>query len=196
MTEVTYIDLLRHGETENSDRFNGSTDNPLTELGWSQMQTSVENTTAQWQSIVTSPLIRCANFAEGLSKRHNLPVTHDKRFQEIHFGQWEGRSAKELIQTDNDALTRFWQSPMQNPPPQAEHLLNFEERILTAWHDINRQFSGKNILLITHSGVIRVILCHILQHPIEQLLEFEIEYAALKRIQITKHQGTMIAGLI
>lgn len=190
------IDLLRHGETENSDCFNGSTDNPLTELGWSQMQASVNHTPAAWQLIITSPLIRCAQFAQALSTQHSIPITQDKRIQEIHFGQWEGHTAKALMQTDAAALTRFWQNPLQYPPPQAEHLRDFEQRVLAAWHDICEQSTVQNVLLVTHGGVIRIILCHILQHPIEHLMAFQVEHAALKRVQITKHQGTTQAQLL
>jgi len=195
MTKTCYIDLLRHGETENSDRFNGSTDNPLTDQGWKQMWASVEKTPMQWQNIVTSPLTRCTQFAQQLSEHLAIPVTQDEGIQEIHFGDWEGCSAKELLQTDADALSRFWTNPLQNPPPHAEHLLDFQKRVLSAWNKINTQFAGMNTLLVTHNGVIRTLLCHIQQHPIERLMEFEVEYAALKRIQMTKNDNKWHATL-
>ncbi len=196
MGKISYIDLLRHGETENSNRFNGSTDNPLTANGWTQMGTSVAEISIQWHHIITSPLIRCAGFAQSIAERHAIPLTQDDRFKEIHFGDWEGRSSKELMQTDAIALSRFWRNPIQNPPPRAEHLLDFKTRVLSAWANINTQFADKNILLVTHSGVIRTLLCHIKQYPIDRLMEFEVEHGAMKRIQITNHKNIRQATLI
>jgi len=185
---TTFIDLLRHGETENSQRYCGSTDHPLTPLGWTQMWNAVESKSPQWQQIITSPLDRCAHFAQALGQRYAIPVTQDARIQEIHFGEWENQSAADLMQIDADALSRFWQNPIRYPPPDAEHLLDFEARVLSAWHDITQQFIHQKILLITHSGVIRTIICHIQQHPIERLLEFAIPHADMKQIRIESAQ--------
>ncbi|SFE33914.1 alpha-ribazole phosphatase [Nitrosomonas sp. Nm166] len=181
---TTFIDLLRHGETENSHRYCGSTDYPLTPRGWAQMWHTVEMSPFQWQQIITSPLIRCADFAQALGQRYCIPVTQDARLQEIHFGAWENQSAAELMQVHADAVSSFWQNPLIYPPPKAEHLLDFETRVLSAWYEIQRQFVDKRILLITHSGVIRVIICHIQQYPVERLLEFEVKHASMQHVCI------------
>jgi len=193
---TTFIDLLRHGETENSNRFCGSTDHPLTQLGWTQMWSAIEKKPSQWQQIITSPLARCANFAQALGQRYSIPVTQDARIKEIHFGEWEGQSAAELMQTNADALARFWHNPLSFPPPKAEHLLDFEARVLSAWHDILQQFADNRVLLITHSGVIRIIICHIQRHPVERLLEFEVNHADIKHVYIEyteRPQATLIS---
>lgn len=190
MATKAYIDLLRHGETENSMRFCGSTDHALTAVGWQQMWARAEQTPKHWQHIITSPLIRCAHFAQALAERCAIPLTQDVRLQEIHFGAWEGRSAAELILTDADALARFWQNPLENPPLQAEHLLHFKTRVLAAWQDIQVQFAGQNILLVTHSGVMRVLLCHLRQQPLERLLEFDVPYATMQTIEVRQHESS------
>ncbi len=181
---TTFIDLLRHGETENSNRYCGSTDYPLTQLGWTQMWNAIEKNPSQWQQIITSPLARCANFAQALGQRYSIPVIQDTRIQEIHFGDWEDQSAAELMQTSTDDLSRFWHNPLSYPPPNAEYLLDFEARVLSAWYEIQQQFTGKKVLLITHSGVIRVIICHIQRHPLKRLLEFEVNHADIKQVSI------------
>jgi len=181
---MTFIDLLRHGETENNNRYCGSTNYPLTQLGWKQMWSAIDENPCQWQQIITSPLARCASFAHALGQQYSIPVTQDSRIQEIHFGEWEDHSASELMQTDADALSRFWHNPLNYPPPNSEHLLDFEARVLSAWQDTQQQFSGKKVLLITHSGVIRIILCHLQQHPLERLLEFSVNHANIKHVCI------------
>ncbi len=184
----TIIDLLRHGETVGGSRFRGSIDDALTEKGWSQMNAAITremtNHTQIWDRIISSPLQRCADFAHKLGQQQSLPVSLDTRFQEMHFGDWEGRTASELIATDENALTQFWNDPVQNTPPGAEPLLVFQQRILSAWADLLRDHRNECILLVTHGGVMRVLLCHVQQRPIKQLLEIEVKHAALKQLRI------------
>lgn len=179
----TIVGLLRHGETRGSPRFCGSTDDPLTELGWKQVRAAVKNDGSAWQRIISSPLSRCADFAWELGDQLGLPVSLDERFQEMHFGAWEGRSAAELMDTDAEALGLFWDDPKSNTPPLAEPLLQFESRVLSAWHNTLARYSGESMLLVTHGGVIRTLLCHLQQQPIERLLQFEVKHAALRRVE-------------
>jgi len=188
-TLTTSIDLLRHGITVNSQRYCGSTDYPLAALGWTQMWHAVNNQSTQWQHIVTSPLARCADFAHAMEQHYSIPVTQDDRIREIHFGDWENRSSAELMHTDADALSLFWQNPVDHPPPNGEHLLDFKARVLSAWEDIQQQFYGQKVLLITHGGVIRMIVCHILQHPLERALDIDVRHASIRHVRID-HAGT------
>lgn len=53
------IDVLRHGETTLSHTLRGHLDDELTQTGWQQMQTSIEQMQPYpWQVIFTSPLQR------------------------------------------------------------------------------------------------------------------------------------------
>lgn len=182
------VDLLRHGETVGGSCFRGSIDDALTENGWSQMDAVIEqkmlNNTRIWDCIISSPLQRCSAFAYKLGQQYSLPVNLDPRFKEMHFGCWEGRTAAELMNTDEDALTQFWNDPVQNTPPEAEPLLEFNQRVLSAWADLLRDYPSERILLVTHGGVIRLLLCHAQQRPIKQLLEIEVKHAALKQLRI------------
>jgi len=182
------IDLLRHGETTGGACFRGSIDDALTDEGWAQMDAAIKqrmaNHSQTWQRIVSSPLQRCANFAHKLGQQYSLPVSLDTRFKEMHFGLWEGRTAIELMNADENALTQFWNDPLQNTPPEAEPLLVFQQRVLAAWTDLLRDYPGERILLVTHGGVIRVVLCHVRQRPIKQLLNIEVKHAALKQLCI------------
>ena len=188
---TTTIDLLRHGETTHPRHYCGNTDHPLTSVGWQQMWQATTLATVSWQQIVTSPLTRCAAFAQALGQSNSIPVTTDTRLREIHFGAWENQLAADLLQTQADALTRFWRNPVDFPPPQGEHLLDFQTRVLAVWHEITARFSGQRILLIAHGGVIRVILCHLQQYPLECLLELDVGHAQIFRISINPVSTTV-----
>ena len=196
MKIISNIDLLRHGETQGGPGFFGSTDIPLTDDGCTQMWAATERNARGWDHIITSPLIRCTRFANELQQGYSIPVTHDERIREIHFGDWEGRSPAELAEIDTEPLTRFWNNPVKFTPPNAECLVDFEKRVLSAWYDISARYANQNVLLVTHGGVIRIVLCHILQYPIERLLEFEVCHADMRRITIEHSQNHRIFRLI
>ena len=178
----TVIHLLRHGETEGGPRYRGSTDDALTPRGWAQMWAAVGD--IGWDRIVASPLVRCAAFAQALAERRGIPLEIDARLREMHFGAWEGRTAVEIIAQDADALTRFWQDPAAYPPPDAEPLLAFQARVLQAWREIVRAGAAQRVLLVSHGGPIRVVLCDIKQHPVERLLELDVAHAALLAVRV------------
>lgn len=195
MNIVSNIDLLRHGETVGGSRFYGRTDIAISQQGMAHMWATTQKYSPYWDHIITSPLVRCAEFAQLFAQRYAIPITIDERFKEFNFGNWEGQTAAELMEKDAYALTRFWQNPLTNTPENGEYLLNFQARVLTAWHDIIKGQSGQRILLITHSGVIRTILCHLSQKPIERLLDFNVEHAGIHRVLITQKHGSSHATL-
>jgi alpha-ribazole phosphatase len=184
----TCIALLRHGETAGGARFRGSIDNPLTPLGWRQMAAAVEGET--WTRIVTSPLKRCADFARELAREREIPLECDERLREMHFGAWEGRSAAELMESEGDALSRFWRDPAANTPPGGEPLEAFQARVLAAWSSLRGAPHGSKTLVVSHGGVIRTLLCVLLGHPLHRLLELETEigHGALHRVRLC-HDG-------
>ncbi|MBS4089584.1 alpha-ribazole phosphatase family protein [Pseudomonas rustica] len=172
------LDLLRHGETELGGGLRGSLDDALTEKGWTQMRAAVIEG-GPWDRLVSSPLQRCARFAAELGEQLNLPVHLDKDLQELHFGAWEGQSAAALMETDADALGLFWADPYSFTPPQGEPVSDFSTRVLAAVARLHTAHAGERILLISHGGVMRLLLAQARGLPREQLLNVEVGHGAL-----------------
>lgn len=172
------LDLLRHGETELGGGLRGSLDDALTEKGWVQMRAAVV-AGGPWDRLVSSPLQRCARFAAELGEQLNLPVQLDKDLQELHFGAWEGQSAAALMETDAEALGRFWADPYAYTPPQGEPVSAFATRVLGAVARLQQACAGERVLLISHGGVMRLLLAQARGLPREQLLNVEVAHASL-----------------
>lgn len=185
MAEVssTLIDLLRHGEPLGGIKFRGHTDDPLSEQGWAQMRAAVQGEN-QWQVVVSSPLLRCAEFASELAASVGIPLETEASFKEIDFGEWEGRAPEELMQSDPDCLDRLWRDPARYTPPGGEGLEAFAARVTASWNDTLARHAGKKILLVTHGGVNRVILCHALQIPIQNMFRLDVPFAGMSRIRV------------
>ncbi len=177
-----FIDLLRHGQPQGGDRFRGTRDDPLSELGWRQMRASVEGE-AGWEQVVTSPLSRCAEFAGELAKRLGLPLETDAGFAELAFGEWEGVSYEEMRRNDPAAFAGFFADPLSHTPPGGEPLGDFCGRIDHAWEGLLERHGGKHVLLVCHGAVIRAIYRRILATPLERFFRIEAPYACLSRIR-------------
>lgn len=180
---LTHIDLLRHGEPVGGKRYRGQVDDPLSERGWEQMHAATEGL-AEWQIVVSSPLSRCAAFAETLAERLQIPVQLDARLKEIGFGIWEGRTAEDIKKSDPDVLRRFWRDPVNHRPAGAEFLISFRRRVLAAWNDILNEHHGKKVLVVAHAGIIRMIVCLVLGTPVEHMFRIQVANAGLTRIRI------------
>lgn len=177
------LDLLRHGETELGGGFRGSLDDALTETGWAQMQAAVGGG-GPWERLVSSPLQRCAHFAERLARELDLPLALEPGMQELHFGDWEGRSAAELMVDHEHALGQFWNDPYGFTPPNGEAVEAFSARILEALARLHRAHAGERVLLVTHGGVMRLLLARARGLPREQLLQVQVGHGAMHRLQV------------
>lgn len=182
------LDLLRHGETERGGGFRGSLDDALTDTGWAQMRQAV-NGLAGWDALVSSPLQRCARFADELALAHGLPLQLEPGLQELHFGTWEGRSAAELMVDSERELGFFWNDPYTFTPPEGEPLLRFEARVLTALAALQAQHAGKHLLLVTHGGVMRLLLARARGLPREHLLQVDVAHGALFSVLVDEQLG-------
>ncbi|MBT2341806.1 MULTISPECIES: alpha-ribazole phosphatase family protein [Pseudomonas] len=178
------LDLLRHGETELGGGLRGSLDDALTAKGWEQMHGAVAQG-GPWDRLVSSPLQRCARFAEQLGARLGVPVQLDKDLQELHFGAWEGRSAAALMETDADGLGWFWADPYGFTPPDGEPVLEFSNRVLAAIGRLHAAYAGQRVLLVSHGGVMRLLLAQARGLPREQLLNVEVGHGALFGLRVT-----------
>ncbi|TLX59568.1 histidine phosphatase family protein [Stutzerimonas nosocomialis] len=183
---MSLIELLRHGETERGGGFRGSLDDALTPAGWQQMRCSIRNA-GPWDVLVTSPLQRCAAFARVLADERRLPLEVHADLRELHFGEWEGRSAVELMETAADDLGHFWRDPYRFTPPGGEPLVAFERRVLGALAELRGRHAGRRLLLITHAGVMRLLLARAQGLPRERLLEVVVGHGELHRLEDRFH---------
>lgn len=183
MSDTTIIDLLRHGEVEKGNVFCGSTDVMLSDAGWAQMQKTLENE-ASWDRVVTSPLQRCHEFAESLSSQEDLDLNSNASFQEIDFGDWEGCEPAEILKEDGAELNAWWKAPTRRVPPNGEAFQDFRSRVLKAFNQLTVEHQGEHILLVTHAGVIRVLIMHILGMQDENLFRLDVGYASLTKLRI------------
>ncbi len=192
---TTHIEVIRHGEPVGGRRYRGhGVDDPLTETGWQQMWDAVAGRPA-WQHVATSPLSRCSEFAQQLSKKLKIGYSVDDRFKEIGFGEWEGLTPDEILSRDSEALDHFYRDPVRNRPAGAEPLEAFSARVWEAYNDIARKHEGESVLIVGHAGVIRAITANVLGMSLDHVYSnLKIEYGGIvsSMIEPGKHPKMLI----
>lgn len=182
-TDETLIDLMRHGETTHTGCYCGSKDVSLTANGREQME-RVLYQKLNCDRIISSPLSRCAEVANSFSRQRNIPLNIDADFQEIHFGDWEGQAISDIFKDHPKAINSFFLDPIRNTPPKGESLRDFHDRVIKAFVRCILQYRGQRLLILTHGGVIRVVVAHVLGMPLNKLMKLEVPHASLSRIRV------------
>ncbi len=182
MPEPQLIDLMRHGEPVGGRRYRGQIDDPLSDRGWAEMRRAAADP-PPWDRILSSPLRRCAEFAAELAARLGIPLALDERLREVGFGVWEGSTADQIRAADPGSIARFYQDPMHNRPAGAEPLEQFNRRVIAAFQDVADRPGYRHSLLVTHAGVIRSVIAHVLGAPLSSLYRISVQTASITRIR-------------
>ena len=192
MEKVKSIILLRHGETGLSGKYVGCSDVDLHPDGTLQILESRQLLRGcKIEKIYCSPLLRCRQTLELLSL--NVPVEIRQNLQEVNFGQWEGRSSSEIADSDPDLLKTWGDEPDNFVFPGGESIEHFRSRVKKFWEELKLQ-DQHSLLIISHGGVIRTLLCLMLELPFEKEFIFAIlpgRFAVVRLFQ----EGAILEGL-
>lgn len=160
--------LIRHGAVPaNRDRrFIGDRDEQLTDEGREQIRKlALELAEAPPAAILSSPLSRARETAEMLARAPGIEVQIEPRLQEQSFGEWEGRSFKELSASD---VHRYFAEP-EVAPPGGESLLSVRQRVLSVVADLVSKEEASPVYLVSHVGPIKILLAEALDIPLSVL---------------------------
>ena len=197
MTDTTTLfDLIRHGEPEGGPMYRGSKDDPLSATGWQQMRDAITSAD-RWDAIVSSPMLRCVHFARQLTERYDVSLHVDDDLREINFGEWEGRTADEVMASDGARLSQFWADPVATTPPQGEPVIDFQRRVVASWQHWQQQLAGQRVLVVCHGGIVRMIVAEVLHIPLKHSFSgLSTPYACRSRIQVNTSNHGCFKSLI
>jgi alpha-ribazole phosphatase len=119
-------------------------------------------------AIYTSPLQRCQQLADALDPVPNS----DSRLQEMNFGEWEMRPWN-LI--EREALDHWAADPLGYAPPQGESVGELKRRVLHFLCEAQGR-KLKSAALVTHAGVMKVIVGHVQEMLPRQWMALKFDY--------------------
>ena len=203
-SKTILVDFIRHGEPHGGDILRGRIDPELTELGWSQMRAATNfsddfissELTPSWTKIITSPLKRCSDFARRVAEEIELEPDVNCDWQEIDYGDWDGMPMSEWRKEAADQFKAFRKDLSALSPPNGENYLTFKGRILQAYDLLSQEIDDSHILVVTHGGVLRVVLPNILGMPFNKSFPLHIPFASFSRIKISVADDISSVSLI
>lgn len=190
--QYTLVDMIRHGQPRGGSLYRGhEIDDPLSDKGWQQMRDAVRGK-APWQHIISSPMLRCQEFARILSDEQEIPLSIEYDFREVGFGNWEGKTREQLIADNQQEYEAFYRDPVNCRPPGAEPLDDFRQRVATAYAKHLLRYNGQHILIIAHAGVMRAIIGQTLHSTPLGLYHIKVFNAGMTRLQYDQHGGHLL----
>jgi alpha-ribazole phosphatase len=181
------IYLLRHGAINSPGegrRYIGWQDHTLSDIGrrqahaWSDYFSGMS-----LDGIYCSDLNRCLETARIIAARCSLVPHALPELKEISLGDWEGRRFDAVRAADPKAFQRRGEQIANHRPPGGESFNDLQHRV---WPVFNQLASGAHraILMVTHAGVIRVLLCRLLGMPLKNLFRIGLAYGTLSIIDL------------
>jgi probable phosphoglycerate mutase len=177
---MSTIYLMRHGAIvqQQPRRFVGQTDFPLIEEGkrqaalWREALADVP-----FAAAVTSDLTRCRETAAIVLEGHGLTARPEPRLREIRLGAWEGLTSDEVHERFPGAYSRRGHDLTGFRPEAGENFADVRDRAVAALNDL-AGIDG-NVLVVSHAGVNRTLLCHALGMDLAHLFRLGQDYCRL-----------------
>ncbi|CFR08918.1 adenosylcobalamin/alpha-ribazole phosphatase [Yersinia kristensenii] len=183
--------LVRHGQTEANLHgvFCGLTDVALTPLGAEQA-----GNVAGWLAevefthAVSSQLLRARHTADIVLAGHSINAGADDQLNEMNFGEWEMRHHHDLQREDPNAWAAWVADWQQASPTGGESFPQFSARIESAVQSLfSIKDNEKNQLVVSHQGVLSLMLARLLAMPAAAMWHFHFEQGAYSVLEI--HDG-------
>jgi alpha-ribazole phosphatase len=96
----------------------------------------------------------------------------DDRLMELDFGLWEGKTWDTINRLESE---RWMEDFINTSPPEGESLYQMNERVMNFWKEL-LQYPHQRIAIITHAGVIRLILAAINSIPLQSIFDINVQY--------------------
>ena len=164
------VHLIRHTPVNISKKIcYGRLDVPLLD-SFNQDVNRIKNQLLNKYDIVySSPAKRCIALSEALNFGE---IIEDKRLLEIDFGDWEGL---EWDAIDKNLLNHWMEDFVNIAPTNGESFNQMYLRI-SNFIEMLRNKEFNEVLIVSHSGVIRCFLAYLLKFPLENSFKIPVGF--------------------
>lgn len=138
--------LVRHGPTHAKGM-----------IGWTDLPADLSDTAAisrlraylpDSARVISSDLIRTIETADAI-QGDRTRLDHDRNLREMHFGDWENRTFKEVAAKEPERIRAFYEQPGDIAPPNGE-----------SWHALHARVSPNIDAHLAASESDLVVVCH------------------------------------
>ena len=194
---MTTLLLIRHGENSMvGKRLAGRLPKVhLNNNGKKQAQMLAEVLCkAPIKAIYSSPLERAVETAEPLAQALNLPIQMAPGLIELAYGDWEGKTLKQL------GKRKLWKV-VQNTPsemrfPNGESFVEVQTRAVAEIERIVAAHDEKDMVAcFSHGDIIRLLMAHFLAVPLDEFQRVASNTASISVVHIGKKGKPHVAHM-
>ena len=184
--------LVRHSTCEGMGRFQGHSDVPLTGAGRKQIAGLARKLGPYpIRAIYSSDLLRARQTADPVARKFGLQVDTRLGLREMDFGSWQGLSWRQVRRRfPKDASTWVKRFPY-HAIPGAERFNDFKMRVEREMNRIVRANKRRCVLVVTHAGVVRIILAGALGIPSRNLFRIAQDPCGINVIDYFRDQAVV-----
>jgi probable phosphomutase (TIGR03848 family) len=188
---VSTVILLRHGRTtaNTGGVLAGWTPGvQLDDTGRAQARAAGERLAkVPLRAVVSSPLERCLQTAAALVDGRDVDVQTDDRLGEARYGDWTGRTLKELVKEPLWKVVQQHPSAAVFPGPEGEGLAQTQARAVAAVRAWNAALGPDAVwLACSHGDVIKAILADALGLHLDQFQRIVVDPASISVVTYTE----------
>lgn len=164
--------ILRHGESLSNKKqiiscWPEKFYSPLTQKGRKQIKIQAKKLKKEKIDLIfASDLLRTRQTAEIVSKELGISPKYDKRLREYGFGIFNGKPIEEAAEFFDSAEKNF-----KLRPPKGENYNDIKKRMFDFFKEIDKKYSEKTILIISHGDPIWLLLGELRGVNEDELLE-------------------------
>nr|WP_290441225.1 histidine phosphatase family protein [Clostridium algidicarnis] len=160
MNRAVNIYIARHGETKWNieGRMQGIKNSDLTQRGIGDARSLGESLKdIDFDCIYSSPLGRALDTAKYIRQDDNTKIILDDSLKELNLGLWEGMTHEEIKEKYPIQYNNFREHPESFESQGGESFLELIKRVEKGLNNIIKDENHENILIITHTCVIKAI---------------------------------------
>ncbi len=178
---------MRHGITEynSTRRFAGYSDIEMSADGYRQVERLRDRlANERIDAIYSSDLKRAVVTAEVISSGRTVDIVACPELREINYGDAEGLTFPEISHRYPKLAESIASYDLQLEFPGGESFAEFTARTCTFMDRLNKHIAEEQaILIVSHSGPLRVLICHLLGIDQSHWRQFRIDNASLSIIE-------------
>jgi broad specificity phosphatase PhoE len=184
---TTTVFLVRHGQANSNitGYYMGWSNEDLSEIGYTQARSlSSRLASLPIASVYSSPLQRTCTTATILAEPRGLEVETLDDLIEIRLGDWQGLHMDEVKQRWPELWQQSRTDPSELTMPNGESFPQVTERAIRGFDKIVAANQGKQVIVVSHEIVVKVLVAYALGVSNSIYRRFEINNASLSAIRV------------
>ena len=172
--------LVRHGQTEWNiqKKVMGDLPIPLNRVGRLQARDlSKKLKGIPLTACYTSPVKRALETAAIILKGRSVPLIKEPCVAEIDYGEWQGRSFREI--PHEPQFVTYFTRPSRSLPPKGESMRQVQRRTIAFIERLRRRHKEGRLLVVSHADVIKAMIVNYLGLPLEELHRIRIDNGSM-----------------